>query len=59
VDRATGDVLSLNGAKTFDRRDLDERGNIPMPFALEKYNFNAFDLQGDYKFTDINDPLSF
>jgi len=59
VDCATGDILCLNGAKVFDRRDLDERGNIPMPFALEKYNFNPFDLQGEFKFSDVNDPLSF
>lgn len=43
----------------FDRRDLDERGNIPMPYAIEKFNFNPFDLQGDYSFNDVNDPLSF
>jgi hypothetical protein len=60
IDKATGDILhAKTGKKVFDRRDLDERGNIPMPFAIEKFNFNPFDLQGDYEFTDVNDPLSF
>ena len=59
VDKMTGDIINTAGKKVFDRRDLDERGNIPMPYALEKYNFNPFDLQGDYKFRDVNDPLSF
>ena len=58
VDKS-GDIINGSGKKVFDRRDLDERGNIPMPYALEKYNFNPFDLQGDYKYNDVNDPLSF
>lgn len=44
IDKATGDIINSSGAKVFARRDLDERGNIPMPYALEKYNFNPFDL---------------
>ena len=30
-----------------------------MPYAIEKFNFNPFDMQGDYSFEDVNDPLSF
>ena len=30
-----------------------------MPFSIEKYNFNPFDLKGDFTFKDVNDPLSF
>ena len=59
IDKATGDVLNQSGAKVFDIRDLDEQGNIPMPYALEKYNFNPFELQGDFTFADAKDPLSF
>lgn len=44
VDKATGDIIDGYGRKVFDRRDLDERGNLPMPYALEKFNFNPFDL---------------
>jgi hypothetical protein len=30
-----------------------------MPYAMEKFNFNPFDLQGDLSFADLKDPLSF
>ena len=47
------------GATVFMNRDLDERGNIPMPFAIEKFNFNPFDLLGTFFYDDVEDPLSF
>ena len=47
------------GAVVFAAPDLDERGNIPMPFALEKFNFNPFDLLGTFFYDDVEDPLSF
>ena len=43
----------------FPQSDLDERGNIPMPYAIEKFNFNPFDLLGTFFFDDVEDPLSF
>ena len=30
-----------------------------MPHALEKYNFNPFDLLGTFFYDDVEDPLSF
>ena len=30
-----------------------------MPYALEKYNFNPFDLLGTFFYDDVEDPLSF
>ena len=48
-----------SGEKMFARKDLDEKGNIPMPHALEKYNFNPFDLLGTFFYDDVEDPLSF
>ena len=30
-----------------------------MPYALEKSNFNPFDLLGTFLFEDPEDPLSF
>jgi hypothetical protein len=59
VDKATGNIIDNDGRKVFDRHDLDERGNLPMPYALEKFNFNPFDIQGDFTFEDPTDPLSF
>ena len=38
---ATGDVINnLNGDKMFDKKDLDEKGELPAPFNVEKHNFN-------------------
>ena len=60
INKETGDIFhNTSLAKVFARRELDERGNIPMPFALEKYNFNPFDLLGTFFYEDPEDPLSF
>ena len=32
--------------KVFDKKDIDERGEIPPPFNLEKFNFNPHDIRG-------------
>lgn len=56
----TGNVVhNQTLAVVFQAKDLDERGNIPMPFAIEKYNFNPFDLLGTFFYDDVEDPLSF
>lgn len=34
----------------FTVEDLDERGELPAPFCVEKYNFNPHDMQGDLDF---------
>jgi hypothetical protein len=32
--------------KVFDHKELDERGELPPPFNLERYNFNGHDVRG-------------
>jgi hypothetical protein len=32
--------------KIFDFNDLDERGELPPPYNLERYNFNPHDVRG-------------
>lgn len=60
VDMETGNVVhNMTSTVVFQAKDLDERGNIPMPFAIEKYNFNPFDLLGTFFYDDVEDPLSF
>lgn len=60
VDLETGNVVhNRTSTVVFQAKDLDERGNIPMPFAIEKYNFNPFDLLGTFFYDDVEDPLSF
>ena len=53
VEPETGNILSnKTGQTVFACKDLDERGHIPMPFAIEKFNFNPHDLMGnlDYQY---------
>ena len=47
IDVKTGDVLEKEKhKKVFDKKDLDEKGEIPPPFNIEKYNFNPHDVRG-------------
>ena len=56
----TGDIIhNTTGEKVFARKDLDERGNIPMPYSIERFNFSPFDLLGTFFYDDVEDPLSF
>ena len=60
IDLETGDIInSVNGSKVFAFRDLDEKGYIPMPYSIEKFNFNPFQLLGTFFYDDLDDPLSF
>jgi hypothetical protein len=46
---ATGDVINnLNGEPMFIVEDLDERGEVPAPYNVEKHNFNAHQCRGDF-----------
>ena len=60
IDPETGDVIHrVTGTRVFARKDLDERGNIPMPYAIEKFNFNPFEMLGTFFYDDVEDQLSF
>lgn len=49
VDPKTGDVLDREkGRKVFSSEELDERGELPPPFNLERYNFNGHDVRGHF-----------
>ena len=42
-----GDVVEKEKKrKIFDNNDLDERGELPPPFNLERFNFNPHDVRG-------------
>jgi hypothetical protein len=32
----------------FDSRQLDDRGELPAPFNVEKHNFNPHEVRGDF-----------
>lgn len=48
IDPNTGDIIENHDKqKMFDKEDIDDRGEIPAPYCLEKYNFNPFKMRGD------------
>ena len=36
--------------KMFDAEELDDKGELPAPFCVEKFNFNPHNLMGDLEF---------
>jgi len=47
IDAKTGDVVEKEkGRKIFDAKELDERGELPPPYNLERFNFNIHDVRG-------------
>ena len=34
----------------FNKADVDEKGEIPAPYCVERYNFNPHDVMGDLDF---------
>lgn len=50
IDEKTGDVVEKeNRRKIFDKKDLDERGELPPPFNIERFNFNPHDVLGSFE----------
>ena len=44
-----GDVIENKSGKVmFHKMDLDERGEIPAPFCVERFNFNPQKIRGDF-----------
>lgn len=40
----------------FGKSDMDERGEVPAPFCVEKYNFNPHSIRGDFEFDKDGKP---
>jgi hypothetical protein len=54
----TGDIIeNKESKKMFEKKDMDERGEVPAPFCLEKYNFNPFGVRGDFDFDRSGYPI--
>jgi len=45
-------IENLNGEQMFPHKEMDERGELPAPFCVEKYNFNPHQLMGDFDYQD-------
>lgn len=51
MDPATGNILDNHRKrKMFDKGDMDDRGEVPAPYCVEKHNFNPHDIMGDLDF---------
>lgn len=49
VDPRTGDILDKEQRrKIFSASELNDNGELPPPFNLERYNFNAHDVRGHF-----------
>jgi hypothetical protein len=58
IDPETGDVINnLNGHKMFDKDALDDRGEVPAPFNVEKHNFNPHLVRGDFDYDRNGKPI--
>ena len=50
-DPRTGDILDSATKQTlFPNRAMDDKGEVPAPFSIEKFNFNPHQLLGDLEF---------
>ena len=57
IDPKTGDVINnMNGEKMFSAKDLDEKGEVPAPFNVEKHNFNPHLVRGDFDYDRNGKP---
>mgnify|MGYP001005553791 CR=1 FL=1 len=53
LDKNSGEFLeNLNKEVMFSSSEMDERGEVPGPFCVEKYNFNPHQIMGDFDYLD-------
>lgn len=58
IDKDTGDIINnLNQEKMFDHADVDEKGELPAPFNVEKHNFNPHEVRGDFDYDRNNKAI--
>ena len=53
-----GDIIENLMQKTmFQKNDIDERGEIPAPFCVEKHNFSPFKIRGEFDLDKNRYPI--
>jgi len=56
VDPQSGDILNkYNYSRMFASDDLDQTGEVPMPFRVERHNFNPHEIFGCFDYEKITD----
>jgi len=41
----------------FNKNELDEKGEVPAPFNVEKHNFNPHEVRGEFDFDRNGKPI--
>ena len=41
----------------FDQKEMDENGEVPAPYNIEKHNFNAHKVMGDFNYDKNGKPM--
>ena len=58
IDEKTGNIINnLNGETMFEAKELDEKGEVPAPFNVEKHNFNPHEVRGEFDFDRNGKPI--
>lgn len=51
IDPKSGDIINnLNDEVMFTIKDVDDRGELPAPFNIEKHNFNPHEVRGEFNY---------
>lgn len=58
LDPENGNVINNQNFETaFDSDEMDDEGEVPAPFNLEKHNFNPHKVIGDFKYDKNGYPI--
>ena len=52
INKETGGVIENQSyQQMFSQSEIDEKGEVPSPFNIEKYNFNPHNIMGDFDYS--------
>jgi len=58
INKDNGDIINnLNGDTMFRKSELDDKGEVPAPFNVEKHNFNPHEIRGDFDYDRNGKPV--
>lgn len=58
IDPSSGDVIeNWQNQTMFPKKDLDDTGEIPAPFCVEKHNFSPFKIRGEFNLDKNKNPI--
>ena len=55
---AHGNIINnYNGALMFQEKDIDDKGEVPGYFSIDKFNFNPHAVRGDFDYDEEGKPI--